>query len=114
MMGYYSALKINELSGHEKTWRKHTYILLSEKKKSEKPSYYIVAAQSLSHIWLYNPMEHSMPGFPVLHYVPGFAQIHVHWVGDAIQSISSIYPPIRVFSNELTPASGAKVMEFQL
>ena len=30
-------------------------------------------------------MDCSMPGFPVLHYLPDFAQIHVHWVGDAIQ-----------------------------
>ena len=26
----------------------------------------------------------STPGFPVLHYLPEFAQIHIHWVGDAI------------------------------
>ena len=26
-----------------------------------------------------------MPGFPVLHHLPQFAQIHVHWVADAIQ-----------------------------
>ena len=29
-------------------------------------------------------MDCSMPGFPVLHYLPEFAQIHMHWVGDAI------------------------------
>ena len=28
----------------------------------------------------------SKPGFPVLHHLPEFAQIHVHWVGDAIQT----------------------------
>ena len=27
---------------------------------------------------LCNPMEWSMPGFPVLHYLPEFAQTHVH------------------------------------
>ena len=52
----------------------------------------------------------SMPGFPVLHYLPEFAQTHVHWVGDAIQPshplpspllLPSIFPSIRVFSNEL-------------
>ena len=26
-----------------------------------------------------DPMDHSMPGFPVLHYLPEFAQTHVHW-----------------------------------
>ena len=50
------------------------------------------------------------PGFPVLHYLPEFAQLHVHWVGDAIYLIlchslvlsPSIFPSIRVFSNEST------------
>ena len=32
-----------------------------------------------------DPMDCSMPGFPVLHYLPELAQTHVHWVGDAIQ-----------------------------
>ena len=35
---------------------------------------------------LCNPMDCSMPGFPVLHQVPEFAQTHVLWVNDAIQS----------------------------
>ena len=45
---------------------------------------------------LCNPMNCSAPGFPVLHYLPEFAQIHVHWVGDAIQPshpLSSPSPP---------------------
>ena len=33
---------------------------------------------------LCDPMDCSMPGFPVLHCLPGFAQIHVHWLSDAI------------------------------
>ena len=33
---------------------------------------------------LCDPMDCGMPGFPVLHYLLEFAQIHVHWVGDAI------------------------------
>ena len=32
-----------------------------------------------------DPMDSSIPGFPVLHYLPEFAQTHVHWVSDAIQ-----------------------------
>ena len=32
-----------------------------------------------------NPMDCSLPGFPVLHHLPEFAQIHVHQVGDTIQ-----------------------------
>ena len=34
-------------------------------------------------------LQHTRP--PVLHYLPEFAQIHVHWVGDAIQSS---HPPL--------------------
>ena len=34
---------------------------------------------------LWNPRDCSMPGLPVLRHLPKFAQIHVHWVGDAIQ-----------------------------
>ena len=52
----------------------------------------------------------SMPGFPVLHHLPELAQTHVHRVGDASQlshplsspsPLPSIFPSIRVFSNEL-------------
>ena len=45
---------------------------------------------------LCNPMDCSMPGFPVLHRLPEFAQTHVHWVGDATQPshpLSSPSPP---------------------
>ena len=38
---------------------------------------------------LCNPMDCSTPGFPGLHHLPEFAQIHVHWVGDAIPISSS-------------------------
>ena len=42
---------------------------------------------------LCNPMDYSMPGFPVLHYLPEFAQTHGHWVGDVTQSSHSLSPP---------------------
>ena len=35
---------------------------------------------------LHDSMGCSTPDSPVLHYLPEFAQIHVHWVGDAIQT----------------------------
>ena len=38
-----------------------------------------------SCLTLCSPIDHSIPGSPVLHYLSEFAQIHVHWVGDAIQ-----------------------------
>ena len=40
-----------------------------------------------------DPMDCSMPGFPVLHYLLEFAQIHVHWVNDTIQP-SHPLPPL--------------------
>ena len=36
---------------------------------------------------LCDPMDCSTPGFPVLHPLPELAQTHIHWVGDAIQSL---------------------------
>ena len=56
-----------------------------------------------------DPHELQMPGFLVLHYLSQFAQTPVHWVSDAIQLshllltlllMPSIFPRIRVFSNE--------------
>ena len=54
-------------------------------------------------------MDCSAPGFPVLQYLLEFAQVHIHGVSDAIQPsyslppsspFASIFPSIRVFSNE--------------
>ena len=42
---------------------------------------------------LCDPMHWSMPGFPVLHHLPEFAQIHVHWVSDAIQPSYPLWSP---------------------
>ena len=55
------------------------------------------------------PMNCSTPGLPVHNQLPESTQTHVHWVGDAIQPscrplllLPSIFPSIRVFSNEST------------
>ena len=55
---------------------------------------------------LCDPMNCSTPGLPVRHQLPEFTQTHVHWVGDAIQHISSSVIP---FSSCLQsfPASGS-------
>ena len=54
-------------------------------------------------------MDYSTPGLPVYRHLPKFTQTHAHWVGDAIQPSHlccplllppSIFPSIRVFSNE--------------
>ena len=41
---------------------------------------------------LYDPMDCSMPGFPVLHHLLEFSQAHVHWVSDAIQPSNPLAP----------------------
>ena len=81
----------------------------------------------LAHIWndtsvqfssvtqscptLCNAMNCSTPGRPVHHQLPEFTQTHIHQVSDAIHHLilchpllllPSIFPSIRVFSNELT------------
>ena len=54
-------------------------------------------------------MNRSTPGLPVHYQLPESTQTHIHWVGDAIQPshpllslllLPSIFPSIRVFSNE--------------
>jgi len=50
------------------------------------------SVQSLSHIQLCDPMGYGTPGFPVHHQLPELAQIHVHQVGDAIQSSHPLSP----------------------
>ena len=59
---------------------------------------------------LHDPVDHSTPGLPVHHQLPEFTQTHLHWVGDATSNylvlchpllfLPSIFPSIRVFSNE--------------
>ena len=41
---------------------------------------------------LCDPMDCSMPGFPVLHYVSKLAQTYVHWFGDATQPSHPLSP----------------------
>ena len=71
-----------------------------------------------------NPMNRSTPGLPVHHQLLEFTQIHVHWVGDAIQpSHPLLSPPPPAFN--LSQHQGlfkwvssshqvAKVLEFEL
>ena len=58
---------------------------------------------------LCNPMDCSMPGFPVHHQLLELAQILVHWIDDAVNHLilccpllllPLIFPSIRVFSSE--------------
>ena len=76
----------------------------------ERPSIRDCCCSEAHSCWtLWNPMNCSMPGFPVLHHLLELAQTHVCWVDDAIQPshplslllLPSIFPSIRVFSTEL-------------
>ena len=69
----------------------------------------LVGSVAQSYPTLWNPMNCSTPGLPVQNQLPEFTQTHVHWVRDAIQPshpllspllMPSIFPNIRVFSNE--------------
>ena len=44
-----------------------------------------ICSVAKSCLSLGDPVDYSMPSFPVLHYLQEFAQTHVHWVGDTIQ-----------------------------
>ena len=50
----------------------------------------------LSHVRLCDPVDCSMPGFPFIYHLPERAQIHVHWVGDAIQPSHPLLPPFKI------------------
>ena len=52
---------------------------------------------------LYDPMDCSMPGFPVLDHLPEFAQTHVHWVSDAMQPSPSESPLSPALTLGLSP-----------
>ena len=73
---------------------------------------------------LCDPMDCSMPGFPVHHHLPEFIQTYVHQVGDAIQTSHPLLSPSPPAINpskhqglfQWVNASHevAKVLEFQL
>ena len=81
------------------------------------------SVQSLSRVWLCDPMDCSIPGFPVYHQLPEFTQAHVHWISDAIQPSHPLSSPSPTALN-LSQHQGlfqwvssshqvAKVLEFQ-
>ena len=41
---------------------------------------------------LRDPINYSIPGFPVLHHLSEFSQVHVHSIGDAIQPSHPLSP----------------------
>ena len=84
---------------------------------------YYQSVQSLLCLTLCDPMDCSMPGFPVYHQFLELAQTHVHRVGNAIQPphpLLSPSPPALNLSQHLdlfqwvNSHQVAKVSEFQL
>jgi len=67
-------------------------LLLLTCAKQVRPFRYPVVVESLSHVWLCDPMHCSATGHPVPHYLPEFAQVHVPWVSDAIQPSHPLMP----------------------
>ena len=82
---------------------------------------YLYALLLFSHTvvpdsWRPHGLQH--PSFPVLHCLLEFAQTHVHRGDDAIQRshllsslllLPSIFPSIRVFSNQFFPSHGQSI-----
>ena len=80
-----------------------------------------LVTQSCPTLW--DPMDCSMPGLPVHHQLPELTQIHVHWVGDAIQPSHPLLSPSPAFNLSQHQSlfqwvssshQVAKVLEFQL
>ena len=71
----------------------------------------VIFVQSLSHVWLCDPMDYSMSGFLVLHYLPEFAETHGVWVSDATQPSHLLLSPFS-FCPHYFPASGAFPMSW--
>ena len=101
--------------GQALTWLGSTHIYLSI-------HFFSSVAQSCPTLCY--PMNRSTPGLPVHHQLPESTQIHVRWVGDAIQlshPLSSPSPPAFNLSQHQgllkwvsSSHQVAKVLEFQL
>ena len=52
-----------------------------------------VSSVTQSYLTLCDPMDCSMPGFPLHHQLLELTQTHIHWVGDAIQPSHPLSPP---------------------
>ena len=101
-----------------------TWIILERLRHAEFDIFWTCCWVAQSCLTLCTPMDCSTPGFPVHHHLLEFAQIHAHWISDAIlqsHPLSSPSPPARNLSqhedlfqwvNSLHQM--AKVLELQL
>ena len=62
-------------------------------KRCDQQRIQFTSVQSLSRVWLCDPMDFSTPGIPVHHQLPEYTQTHVHWVGDTIQPSYPLLSP---------------------
>ena len=66
------------------------------------PQFYVYIYQfslvAQSCLTLYDPMDYSMPGFPIHHQLLELAQTHIHQVGDVIQLSHPLLSPSPVFN----------------
>ena len=54
--------------------------------------YFCCRSVAKSHPTLLSPMDCSMPSFCVPYHLPEFAQVHVHGIGDTIQTSNPLLP----------------------
>ena len=69
-------------------WRVTSFYIINE----NNCCFSLVVVFTQSRLTLCDPMDCSMPGFPVLHHLLEFAKTHVHWVSDAIQPSHPLLP----------------------
>ena len=55
---------------------------------------WVSLVQLLSHVWLCDPVDCSIPGFPVHHQLLELSQTHVHQVRDAVQLSHPLSSPL--------------------
>ena len=96
--GIHSAIE-KEPPSDTKTWMDPQGMMLCEKKANLQRLWtvwfhlYQFSSVAQSCLTLCDPMDCSMPGFPVHHQLPEIAQTHVHRVGDAIQPFHPLSSP---------------------
>ena len=78
------------------------FLLTKTKKQKPNATHFSMCCCSVvkSCLTLCDPMDCSTPGSPVLLYLLEFAQIHIHWVGDAVWP-SHLLLPLSLFAFSL-------------
>ena len=54
---------------------------------------YLLFSHQVTCPTLYNPINYSTPGLPVPYHLLEFAEVHVHWLSDAVQPSLPLSPP---------------------